>query len=206
MSPRRAELGFTLVETLLAVFSLALLMSAGGALLLSTLESSRVVDSRLERLNELEIATAHLRADLMEAVARQTRSARATDEGKSFFGGFPDRDGIVLGLVRSGWLNIENEADRSELLVVDYRYIDDKLIRRVHQAPDRTRSTPAYETVLMDGLTALEVRFEAGGVSSSKWELVIEEDLPVLPDAVTLEMSFSNGQRLSQSFLVAGAI
>jgi hypothetical protein len=60
--------------------------------------------------------------------------------------------------------------------------------------------------VLIDGLTALEVRFEAGGVSSAKWELVIEEDLPVLPDAVTLEMSFSNGQRLSQSFLVAGAI
>ena len=205
MTKASPDSGFTLVETLMAVFALALLMSAGSALLLTTLNSNRLLDERLSQLAKLEVATAHLRADLSAVVPRVTRSARAFEDGKSFYGGLPDRESIVLGLVRSGWTNIANEADRGELLAVDYRYSNGELVRRIYQSPDRTRRTPVSETVLVDNLAGLEVAFTAGGVTSQEWELVLEAETPILPDAVTIVLEFETGETLSQNFLVGGA-
>lgn len=205
MSVRSAEAGFSLIETLVAIFALALLMSAGGALLLSTLSSQRAVEARLAQIGQLEVATAHLRADLSFSVPRLARSASTLEDGKSFYGGARGRDDIVLGLVRSGRINIGNQEDRSDLLGVEYRVQDGKLLRRIYQSPDRTRRTPVSETVLVEGLERVEIGFVAGGVTSEMWELVLQAGVPVLPDAVTLVMVFDTGERLSQSFLVGSA-
>lgn len=202
MTKRAAEAGFTLVETLVAIFALALLMSAGGALLLSTLRSNHLVDARLARVSKLEVATAHLRADLGFSVTRLARSVRTLENGKSFYGGTPNSNDVVLGLVRSGWINIANEDNRSELLGVEYRFRDGQLVRSIYQSPDRTRRTPVSETVLVGGLQSLQVEFIAGGLNVPEWDLTLEADVPVLPDAVTIDMVFETGERLSQSFLV----
>ncbi len=196
------EAGFTLIETLVAVFALALLMSAGGVLLTSTLKTSQLVETRLEVLRELEITTAHLRSDLANTVPRLSRSAISNEDGKGFYGGIPDRDGVVLGVLRTGRANIDNLAARSQLLNVSYRYVDGQLIRRIDESPDRTRQTPRYETVLIDGLQSVEVLFEDSGVSSSRWELLLEDGVQILPDAVTIIMTFQTGEQLVQNFAV----
>ena len=198
------DTGFTLVETLLAVFGLALLLSAGGALLFSTLNSSKLVDARLDQLNRLEIMTAHMRADLGGAVPRSINSVRTGEARKSLYGGEADRDNVVLGLVRSGWLNINNEADRSQLLAIEYKFENGALFRRAYQSPDRTRQTPVYETVLVTGLSDVSIRFSADGQFADNWGLALEGGVPVLPDTVTVEMVFENGGVLSQNFLVGG--
>jgi len=206
MSAWVKDAGFTLLETLMAVFILALLMSAGGVLLTSTLNTSRVVEARFEQLSKMEIATAYLRADLANSVPRVSRSVLPRENGQGFYGGEADRDGVVLGLVRSGRANIENLAARSQLLTVSYRYVDGQLIRRIAESPDRTRQTPQYETVLMDGLQSVEILFEDNGAALQQWELVLEEGVQVLPDAVTVIMTFETGDRLVQNFLVGAVV
>jgi len=205
MSARVKDAGFTLLETLMAVFILALLMSAGGVLLTSTLNTSQVVEARLEQLGKMEIVTAHLRADLANSVPRVSRSALREEDGKGFYGGEADRNGVVLGLLRSGRTNIDNLAARSQLLGVTYRYANGQLIRRIDESPDRTRQTPKHETVLMEGLQSVEILFEENGVALRRWELVLEEDIQVLPDAVTVIMTFRTGESLVQNFLVGVA-
>ena len=202
MNTRTQEAGFTLVETLVAVFALALLMSAGGLLLISTLNTAQTVESRLQQLGKLEIATAYLRADLANSVPRLSRSVRPNENGKGFYGGLPDRDDVVLGLLRTGRSNIDNLAERSQLLAVSYRYVDGQLIRRIDENPDRARRTPRYETVLIDGLQDLEVLFDDESVQSTGWEQLVEEGVQILPDGVTVIMTFQTGERLVQSFLV----
>jgi len=205
MNARVNDAGFTLLETLMAVFILALLMSAGGVLLTSTLDTSRDVEARLEQLRKMEIATAHLRADLANSVPRVSRSVFRHEDGQGFYGGEAGRDGVVLGLLRSGRSNIDNLAARSQLLSVRYKYADGQLIRRIDESPDRTRQTPKYETVLMDGLQSVEILFEENGAALPQWELILEEGVQVLPDAVTVIMTFETGERLVQNFLV-GAV
>ena len=97
---------------------------------------------------------------------------------------------------------IRDRAERSQLLAVSYRYVDGQLIRRIDENPDRARRTPRYETVLIDGLQDLEVLFDDESVQSTGWEQLVEEGVQILPDGVTVIMTFQTGERLVQSFLV----
>ena len=204
MSARIDEAGFTLIETLVAVFAIALLMSGGGALLLSTIQSGQVVQTKLERLNELELMTAHLRSDLSHAVPRLAQTGRVGEPARSFYGGRPDRDDVILGMVRTGWVNIENETDRSELLAVEYILEDEQLIRRIYTYPDRTRQTTSYDTVLADDVRDIDLTFRAGGLDAEFWELALVEGRPVMPETVSLEINFETEQTLTLRFFVGG--
>ena len=48
----------------------------------------------------------------------------------------------------------------------------------------------------------VEVLFEDSGVSSSRWELLLEDGVQILPDAVTIIMTFQTGEQLVQNFAV----
>lgn len=198
------EAGFTLVETLIAVFSLGLLMSAGGALVLSILDSQRLVDQRLERLEALELTSAYLQTDLANAVPRLVESEFSVLGPQSFYGGRPDRIGTVLGFVRDGWDNREQAEDRSELLSVRYRFDQGTFTRQVDLRPDRLRATPRAQQVLLEGVTDIQLQFIAAGQSATNWTLVVQDGAPRLPDAVEMTIVFEGGQQLSQSFLVGG--
>lgn len=199
-----SQSGFTLIETLVAIFALTLLMSAGGGVLISTLDSKRAADIRLERLGKLEVLTAHLRADLAGAVPRLVEGEFAGSGFQSFYGGAPDRFDTVLSMVRDGWTNLDESADRSELLGVEYRFSEGALMRRLTTRPDRTRQTPRFETVLIEGLASIRIEFSIDGVSSDSWALTSSAGLPLMPDSVSLGLTFENGETLSQSFLVGG--
>ncbi len=201
---RTNDAGFTLIEMLVAVFALALLMGAGGRVLLATLESKRLLDMRLERLQAMELVSAYLETDLANAVPRLIEGEFAGSGFQSFFGGQPNRERVILGLVHGGWTNLDAVEDRSELLVVEYRFDGGALVRRLLMRPDATRQTPKFDEVLIEGLETVTVRFSAGGGVSDQWDLVLDTDYPLLPDAVIFDLHFVTGETLSQSFLVGG--
>lgn len=203
---RSSEAGFTLIETLIAIFSLALLLSAGGVLLTSTLNSNRLIDERLDRLGTLEIASSHLRTDLAGAVPRLIETGTSGTQLLSFYGGEPDRNGVVLGLVRDGWSNPQGLEDRGELLPVEYRVQNGQLLRKIYERPDIGRRTPSHELLLVEGVRNVELNFIAGGVSADEWGLALDGGTPRLPDAVQFDIIFENGERLSQTFLIGGRI
>ena len=206
MQTRPSEAGFTLIETLISIFSLALLLSAGGILLTSTLNSNRLVSEQLDRLGALEIASSHLRTDLAGAVPRLIETGTSRTQSLSFYGGEQDRNGVVLGLVRDGWSNPQGQEDRGELLPVEYRVQDGQLVRRIYERPDIARRTPSHDFLLVEGLRDVELSFIAGGVSADEWSLALDGQTPRLPDAVQFDMIFESGERLSQTFLVGGRL
>ncbi len=200
------DTGFTLIETLVAVFSLALMMAAGGTLIISTLDTQKLIDERMSRLEAMELVTAHLQSDLANAVPRLIGDEYARNIVQSFYGGEADRDGVVLGLVRDGWQNAQYTENRSGLLPVRYRFEDGKLMRQIDVRPDRTRRTPEFEKTLLDGINEIDVRFMAAGQPASNWGLALEGGVPRLPDSVEVIIVFNTGERLSQSFLVGGRL
>jgi general secretion pathway protein J len=206
MSAGSSEQGFTLVETLISIFLLALMMSAGGAILISTLQTDRVIEERLERLNALELASAHLRSDIAAAVPRRIDTGSRGDQQLSLYGGRANRTGIVLGLVRDGWTNRQSLEDRSELLSVQYHIDNGQLLRRVYERPDVGRRTPHHDLLLLDGVSDVTLEFMAAGQPSGEWGLVLENDTPILPDSIRFEIVFETGQSLSQTFLVGGRL
>lgn len=196
--------GFTLLETLIAVLILSSIMVAGSSALITVLSSKSLVEERMDRLGAFERTTALLRQDLNAARPRIWESSRRNTAPRSLFGGRPTAEGTYLGLVRSGWLNPDFEEERSDLLVVEYRYRDGELTRYLVLRPDATRNTPDQSEVLLTGLSDFEVTFMRGGVFAGQWDLTLDEGRPVLPDTVNIVMTFETGEILDQTFLVGG--
>ncbi|MEM9670589.1 MAG: type II secretion system minor pseudopilin GspJ [Pseudomonadota bacterium] len=197
--------GFTLVETLIAVFALALLMGAGSTMVLSSLRGQSELDLRHERIAAIDRASAHFRSDLEHAVPRFVASERSGEGDVSFYGGMEGRDSIVLALVRNGWSNLDFVEQRSELLVVEYIFEDGRLTRRLIERPDRARRTPRSETVLLTDLSNINVRFFAGGQPAEIWRSVGGGSGEVsMPDAIEMTLRFPNDEVLTQRFLVGG--
>ena len=196
--------GFTLVETLIAVFALALLMGGAATMVLSALRGQTELTERAERLAALDVMSAHLRSDLESAVPRLVDPGRAGLGLRSLYGGEDGRDGVVLGLVRNGWSNFDQVETRGELLVVEYVFEDDRFIRRVAQRPDRARTTPEFETELLNNVEDLSIRFFAGGQPAELWSNAVVNGQPAMPDVVELVLSFPPDEQLTQRFLVGG--
>ncbi len=195
------DAGFTLVETLISVFVLALIMGAGSALLLSTLRTNTLVETRMEVLANLEITSAHLQSDLTHTVPRLIDGGSLRPP-QSLYGGRPDRDGVILGLVRDGWVNLGDEEDRGNLTFVTYRLDEGRLIRRIYERPDRSRRTPAYETALLGDLENATVSFTKDGLPVEEWEMAENVEVVDMPETVIFEFEFTSGERLTQTFLV----
>ena len=202
MTGRNNQSGFTLVEVLISVFALALLMTTGGVMLNSALAGQAAVEARSESLRELQITRAHLSADIGNALARGTRIQDGGNDRQSFFGGRANRDGAILGLVRGGWTNVGGEQARSELVTVEYELEDNNLMRRVWLRPDRSRFTPAFEEPIMTGVRTIDVSFFAAGEPANEWAYAELDEVPILPDAVTLRITLENGNVSVQKFLV----
>lgn len=198
------EAGFTLVETLIAVFALALMMGAGTTMVLSALKGQSILSERTDQIEAIDLFSAHLRGDLEAAVPRLVQSERSGEGLLSLHGGDDARNGIVLGLVRNGWSNFDNVEDRSELLAVEYLYEEGRLVRRVFQRPDRARATPRFETEMLTGLRDLRIRFYAGGQPADLWRLAVSNGEPAMPDAVEITLAFETDETLTQRFLVGG--
>lgn len=194
--------GFTLIEVLIAVFALALLLTAGGTMLTSALAGQETVETRSDSLRQLQIARGHLSADINNALPRAVEPLRSGIERQSFFGGRANREGVILGLVRGGWIDPEGSAARGDLVIVEYEVEKSALVRRVWLRPDRTRSTPSFEQPILSGVEAVEVTFFAAGQMANEWDYVEFEGLPVLPQTVRVSITFDNGEVSVQKFLV----
>ena len=90
------------------------------------------------------------------------------------------------------------------MLSVEYKLVENNLVRRLYERADPTRRTPKYETVLLEGVERVELGFVDGGVSAPLWDFVVDAGIARLPDAVQVRIDFETGETLSQSFLVGG--
>lgn len=193
------EAGFTLAETLVAMFVFALLATAGGGVLTQTLQGKDRLEAETARLADLAALHSTLKSDLGQASLRIARDAQGYPV--TFAGGLTDDDPALLTLVRRGWANPQAVERRSSLMTVTYILRDGALVRAAALAPDAAAATPVRERVLVRNVSAVRLRFLSHGAWSDVWRQGAAG--AALPDAVEITLDVTAGE-LRMLFL-AGA-
>jgi len=195
----RGDSGFSLMETLVATFILAL-VSAAGVMLLSGYQEGRLVMKKAdERLAELEIARSILRDDLLSTIQRRVRDEYGS-RPSGFQGGTLLDESKVLRLVRGGNQGAMISGDISALDRVEYLFEDGTLTRRRYERADITLETNFTERPLLTGLEEIELRFDANGTWIADWGL--QGELGELPRLLELTAHYAGGRSLSMTFMV----
>lgn len=197
--------GFTLLELLVAlsIFAVLAAMAYGG---LNTVMTTRqTTDAQAERLNQLQKTYFWLLRDIEQAIDRPIRDEYGESQ--------PAMVGVDLGeyrleLTRNGWRNPANRV-RSNLQRVAYGLQEDQLIRSYWNVLDRSQDSKPMETVLLEQVKSLELRFLDG---QQQWHSNWPDDLggnnggnaAALPRAVEVSIETETEGRITWLFRVAG--
>lgn len=199
-----SQSGFTLAETLVALFILTLVSTTGAALLMGSTSASKQIRERNDISRTIDLAQALIRSDIGALSARAVLEESGFGRPGNLFGGETRSGRKILQFVRSGWLNPDVRDARSQLQLVRYRLEDQKLIRESFIRPDISRGTPKQERVLFEQVRDVEVRFQSGGVWSLSWNGDDGRPLHELPDLIEMTITFETEQTLTLAVLTGG--
>lgn len=155
ISKRKNQQGFTLLELLIAsiIFAIMAIMAYGG--LDNVMDNSEASKQALNRLKQAQQTVTILNRDLSQLVQRDIRDGFGTVQPYLMAGN--DVDNLVE-FTRSGRVN-PGRLIRSSLQRVAYRFDEDKLVRLQWPQLDRTQEMEAKQSVLIDELEQVTVRF-----------------------------------------------
>lgn len=203
-SRRSPQAGVTLIETLVALFVIALMAAAGAIMTSQTIRGARAVETRGAAATEIAAALSTLSADLAAYAGRASQDETLATPA-SLFEGFPPRhDGRLLVFVRNGWAN-PGDNRRSHLQRVEYLYSAGRLVRRSWASPDPGPGTPSVDQTLLEGLERIDMRFGRGDVWRSEWVALAGTAEPA-PQKAELRLTFSKDNVLTARYLIGGGI
>lgn len=150
-----SQKGFTLIEVLIAmmIFAVLSVLAYGG--LQQVINNREQTADSLLRLKDLQISMSKIYRDLTQITARQAR-----DEQGSRLSSLKAAQGdeLLIQLTRNGWRN-PAKTNRGHLQRVAYRIDEDRLIRISWPYVDRALDGQAVETVLIDNIKDVKLRF-----------------------------------------------
>jgi general secretion pathway protein J len=205
--------GFTLLELLVSmgIFALMAAMAYGGLNVI--IDERQATDKHAARLAQLQTSFLWLSRDIEQATNRRIRdeygdsqlAMTSTEVGR-----------FQLELTRGGWRNPVGRA-RSNLQRVAYGVRDNKLIRTYWNVLDRAQDSKALETVLLDGVNRLELRFlsvqkkaQQSGQDKQEWvdgwpgSGLGTQPSDGLPQAVEVTLETEAEGRITRLFRVPG--
>lgn len=184
--------GFTLIELLVAllVFAVLSVMTYGG--LRHVLAVKRHSDAESSRLADLEMTFLFIGRDLAQAVERGVRDQLGTAV-PAFSGGQGRRRLLELTCFTGG---------DGRLVRVEYVLEGDRLQRRRWPVLDAMPETMAEGAELLDGVTAMQLRFLA-----KQWQATwpAPDVTAALPRAVELTMRLREGTEIRRLFMLPNA-
>jgi general secretion pathway protein J len=196
--------GFTLAETLVALFILAIVSAAGSALLIGATTTSQQLRDQEKITRQLDVAQRLIRQDIMAMSGRTIRPLDGFSDSMGLVGEQPRDEEPFLQFVRSGWINPGYIEQRSGLQAVQYALRNGNLVREVRLRPDATAGTPISSRVLLNNVRTVELEFLRGDQSSDFWQSGGENGVDVLPDLIEVTVRFENGTSLSLAALSGG--
>ncbi|KCZ99266.1 general secretion pathway protein J [Hyphomonas polymorpha PS728] len=191
--------GISLMETLIALFVVALLATAGGVMLTQSLRSTRLIEVRGNDARELQTALAVLRDDFAAFVDRPSRADASSDLSTRFEGQPIRYDGRIMTFVRNGWSN-PADLPRSDLQRVEYQFDNGALIRRSWSAPDAGPGTAVAEQIVLSGLEDISVQYGREQIWKPDWIVPASMVDAPLPDKIQLVFTFGEGDTLTAKF------
>jgi general secretion pathway protein J len=154
------NLGFTLIEILVAMAIFTIIGLASTGVLTSVINSDQLSSERFEKLEELQRAMLTIERDILQIVPRALRVNGAAT-GLVISGGEDvlnsDTDG--LGFVRAGWHNPQMLLPRSTLQAVGYRIQEEQLQRLYGNYVDNVIGYEPKVKVLLSDIEDFRVSF-----------------------------------------------
>lgn len=204
MQMRASESGFSLAETLVALFILALVSSAGASLLIGATSAGQQIRDREADARQIDIAQRLIRQDFAAMIPRAIQPADGFSPAVALFGEAPRGDAPFLSFVRDGWINPADVEARSTLQAVSYSLRDGELVREAALRPDATRGTPVSSRVLLNNVKGIELGFVRDGQRSDFWDGRSGRAQGVLPDLIEFNVTFEDETSLSMATLSGG--
>lgn len=207
MTPARAsQTGFSLAETMVALFILALVSSAGASLLIGATGAGKQIREREGEARQIDIAQRLIRQDIAAMSARAIQPVDGFSPAVALIGEAPRGDAPFLSFVRGGWINPADVEARSTLQAVSYALRDGDLVREATLRPDATRGTPVSSRVLLNDVKAIELGFVRGGQRSEFWDGRSGVAQGVLPDLIEINVTFEDNTSLNMATLSGGRL
>ena len=206
MSRPDPQSGFTLAETLVALFILAMVSSAGAALLIGATSTSQQIREQETAVRALDVAQSLIRQDIGSMSTRGVRPADGFSPAGNLFGEASRGEAPFLRFVRTGWLNPGLIEPRSSFQSVEYSVRNGNLIREASLRPDATNGTPVSSRVLLEGVERVELGFVRVDQRSDFWQGDAGQSLNVLPDMIEIIVIFQDETRLTIAALSGGRV
>ena len=193
------NLGFTLLELVLAiaVFGLMASLAYGGLNSLTT--QGRWLEREAERFGQVQKALHLIESDIQFAVRRGVRDALG---GKvaAMLGGTDEQ---LLQLTKAQ----KPYGEGNNLVRIHYRYTDDVLQRQVWPVLDRLPEHEGVTADLLSGLQKLEIRFLGVDEWHATWPIGTraDESEAALPRAVELKLELADGESYRRVFSIPGS-
>ena len=201
----RHNRGFTLLEILIAMAIFTLIGLAANGVLTTVLNSDKLSNERVDKLQTLQRTMLFLERDILQAVPRAVRINGEQNE-KVISGGANQLESQAdgLALVHTGWHNPQLILPRSTLQAVGYRLYDGQLQRLYGNYPDNVIGhEPKIKTLLTD-IEDFRVQFlPSAGQKPLKWNDSYVGTL--LPAAIAIEFLSKDFGRIRREFLLPSA-
>ena len=197
MNTSRYSRGFTLIELLVALLIFAIFAAIAYGGLDQVLTAKARTTREAERLSDLQTAYTWIARDIEQAVDRPIRDAYG-DPAEALIGG-----GTSLELTRAGWRNPAG-LTRSHLQRVAYTLEDGQLQRRYWRILDRAPDSEAHETMLLEGVQEMELRFlDEQGQWQPAWPVTnADGNVVSMPRAVEFSLEIEGWGRITRLFRV----
>ncbi|MFT6268160.1 MAG: general secretion pathway protein J [Alphaproteobacteria bacterium] len=174
------QLGFTLLEIVIAIAIFSLLALGANSLLSTVTRSSEISAQRESQLEQLQRAMLIIERDFLQIQVRIPRTQGVANNLVISGGEFEfesDADGV--GFVRGGWRNPQLRLNRSSLQNVAYRLQENRLERLHTDYVDAVLGTEPNIRVLLDDVTDFKIEVLREVQTDLKWSDTIPDvDLP----------------------------
>ena len=149
--------GFTLIEVVIAMFVAAIMFAIGYGAINQALIDRDALNVSQARVTEIQRGMRVIAQDFAQMAARAARDTSGT--GQLVAAVFADgRNNGIVTFSRNGWSNPAGVARPAEQRV-QYRFIDESLVREHWVSMDPALNTEPRRRVLLTRVKSVEIRF-----------------------------------------------
>lgn len=190
----RRNLGFTLLEIMIALFIFVLVMGMIVTGFNVVMRAKTELNAKSKQLAQIQLALLVLEQDMTQIIDRPVRQGSQRLPAMLV----KNSSGDLLEFTRTGWVNPMEMLPRSSLSRVAYHLEQGTLYRKVWPVLDRTEGSEAARRQLLDNVRLVQFSF-----LNRQGEFV--DNLGAkLPRAVRLRIDLTNDIHLERLWLVLG--
>ncbi len=174
--------GFSLVETLLAVFLLSVISLITLNIMSNFADANQRLSIQVAKLEMIDGARNYLRDDMRQVIGRPFI---ATDNLR----GSPIR---LLRFTRSGSIIAKSDETRSSVETIEYWFDNNNLVRRIYDRPETTDDTTYIEYTILTHLSDLSFKYYDGTIWYNDWKFDPSSVPQRLPKAIEMAWVLSD--------------